>query len=81
MSNEVTEEITLEELKSLFLFCPCKICTQSWSSSILGFFIHGNCRTCHGCLQSSLDMGVGYVSKEYIKLAQEKKKASIYSVN
>lgn len=74
MSNSVT----MEELKELFPYCPCRVCTQSWTSALLGFFIHGNCRTCNGCLQSSLDMGIDYVSKEYIRLAQEKKNASEY---
>jgi hypothetical protein len=71
-----TEELTMEELKTLFPFCPCRVCTQSWTSAVLGFFIHGNCRTCHGCLQSSLDFGVDYVSKETIRIASEKKNNS-----
>ena len=65
-------ELTQEELKTLVPFCPCRICTQSWPAAILGFFTHGNCRTCHGCLQSG-EFQISFVNPDFITKAREAK--------
>jgi hypothetical protein len=64
MSDQLSEE---EELKQLQPFCPCRVCTQSWPETFLGFFIHGNCRMCHGCLKAELYF------KEHLEGARKRK--------
>ena len=66
-------EPTQEELKELIPFCPCPICNQTLFETFLGFFTHGNCRMCHGCLQVS-EFGVNFVKPAYIEQARKAKK-------
>lgn len=67
--SSTNTNLTLEELKALEPFCPCRVCTQTLWQAVIGFFIHGNCRTCHGCISTAQD-GFG-ISEAYIKIAQE----------
>jgi hypothetical protein len=59
-----------EELESLRPFCPCRVCNQTWFQAFLGFFTHGNCATCNGCLKSEL------YSKEHLVAARAAKAAA-----
>ncbi len=60
-----------EKIKELEPYCPCRVCSQTTLQAFVGFFIHGNCKVCHGCLKTASD---GFsVSEAYIKEAQQRK--------
>ena len=60
-----------EELVILAPFCPCRVCNQSWTQAILGFFSHNNCRECHGCLQST------FYNRDFVEVARQRKATGI----
>lgn len=63
-------EVSDEELKRLIPYCPCRVCNQTWMETILGFFIHQNCRMCHRCLQLGLGAGKNFIHPSFLETAR-----------